>query len=663
MGPGWAAYRGWYALKKSSGLLRWMTPERRTSGVDKCNGQGASVRAFLESQFSEFFIDRNQLPDRQLLRRTACDEGVARTIRVADDFAAGRFLYYSRTVVDHGRPVDWLRVLTHGASHHARTHWTRYPTFSPELGDVKTVWEPSRFAGAFWLGRAYALTGDEKYPAAFWELFESWVAQNPPNMGPNWKCGQEASLRAFAWLFAVTVFWNSPSTTAERMTAMTGLLIQTAKRVAANIDYAVSQKNNHGISEAAGLFTIGAMMPFVRFQNWEARGRRLLEKEVARQVYDDGSFVQHSMNYHRLMLHDCLWAWRVAESAGRPLSAEFKRRMALAAEFLFDMIDPGSGRVPNYGSNDGALILPLDACDYTDFRPVVQAAMFAATGRRVLPPGPHDEAGLWLFGEKFLSSEVELRSPRSRRFDTGGYYTIRGKRTWGVVRCHSYRDRPAHVDMLHFDLWADGRNILSDSGTFQYYSPDKPAFEKFFKDIAAHNTIEVGGRGPLELASRFMWVPWPEARCIDHSAARFVGEHRAYDREPWNVVHRRSIELMGNALWIVSDDLTGEGEREIVLRWHLLDAPYTMHTTQRWFELNTEGGKVRFSFDMPDSVRMTVRHGDDGSTPCGATSPVMGWQSLYYGEMSPRPTIELAGRVKLPMKITTRIAIEERAAS
>lgn len=658
MGLRWVAYRAWYALRKNSGALRRATPAVSIESYSLADLPGSTTSNdpgnfghALERHIGRFLFDPGRMPERALLRETAGSAGVAQTLAIAHDYAAGKFLYYSRRLVDHGSPVEWLRVPGARASHHARTHWSDYPTFSPDFGDVKTVWEPSRFACAFWLARAYAFSGDETFPEAYWRLFESWVEQNPPNMGPNWKCGQEASLRAFAWIFALHAFWKSSATTPARIDLAIKMLAITADRVAANIDFAVSQKNNHGISEAVGLFTIGTLFPFLRRSaGWRSLGRKTLEREIARQIYDDGSFVQHSMNYHRVMLHDCLWAMRIAELAGAPLSAELRRRVALAGEFLLGMLDPDSGRVPNYGSNDGALVLPLDSCDYTDFRPVVQAAMFAATGTRVLPPGPWDEAAVWLYGDAFASSPSTPRPAVSARFDVGGYYTIRGSDTWCMARCHSYRDRPAHVDPLHLDIWYRGANIVSDSGSFLYYSPDTPHFEKFFKDIAAHNTIEIGGRGPLDPASRFLWVPWPEARCVRHGVAQWTGEHQGYSRYPWNVVHRRDVELRADREWIVTDSLTGIGEHPVVLRWHLADAPFVLHAEQRWLELIHPRGRVRFAFDLPDDMRIDIRRGDESS------AGVMGWQSEYYGEKSARPTIELNGRVLLPIRIVTRIS-------
>src|SRR5262249_31400157 len=161
---------------------------------------------------------------------------------------------------------------------------------------------------------------------------------------PNWKCGQETAIRIFAWCMSLWTFWNAPATTPARVQAMARLLAIQAERIYHNIDFAVSQKNNHSMSEAIGLITVGLLFPeFRRAAAWTERGRSVLESDIARQIYDDGSFVQHSMNYHRVMLHDCLWAAQLCERAGRPLSAGAKRQIAAAARFIFQMHDPMSG--------------------------------------------------------------------------------------------------------------------------------------------------------------------------------------------------------------------------------------------------------------------------------------------------------------------------------
>lgn len=657
LGAGWVLYRGGMALRKRSGALRrrfetpaWDAISLRELCHDGVPSESAEYSRFRALSPARFFLPIGEPVSSDALRRVVGEAGVYRTISVADDYSAGKFLYYSKHVHDLGWPVNWLRNPSTGGQHENKTHWCDYPTFSPELGDIKDVWEPSRFACAFWLVRAYAMTGDDKYAVAFWELFESWCRQNPPNRGPNWKCGQETAIRVFGWCFALYGFWRSPATTPSRVAAIVKAIAFSAERIEGHIEYAISQKNNHGISEAVGLLTVGLLFPELRHSaRWLRRGRELLEQEVLRQVYVDGSFVQHSMNYHRVMLHDCLWAAQLCDLADEPLSDEVLLRISRAGEFLFQMLDVESGHVPNYGSNDGALVLPLSSCDYQDFRATVQAAQYFSTQRRVLADGPWNEALFWLFGSKAVAGASLQDRPTSQRFDAGGYYTIRGSESWCMVRCHSYHDRPAHVDPLHVDLWHGGVNILSDSGTYKYYCPESPSLDKGFKDIQAHNCVEIGGRGPLDLVSRFLWMPWPSGRCLESDHDRFIGEHDSYDRDPWWAVHRRSVQLSGDGNWIIRDDLEGDGTQRAILRWHLADLNWTLNADDKSVSAMVGGQSVRIEIEASSNCSLKLRRGED------EPDQAVGWQSLYYGERTSRPTLEIELNENLPVALVTYV--------
>jgi len=659
LGPRWVLWRAGYALRSHSGLLK-----RRFRPVDFDSVRLADLvrdgtpttppayREFRTRSPVRFPFTPGNPPTAASLESVLTRTGRDRLLAVADDYCRGHFLYYSRHVHDLGRPVDWLLNPFTGGRHEARVHWCDYPLFSQAAGDIKDVWEPSRFACTFWLVRAYALTRNERYPRAFWEMFESWCRANPPHRGPNWKSGQETALRSLAWCFALYGFWNSPATTAERVVSMVRMLALHADRVARNIGFAVSQKNNHALSEAVGILTVGLLFPELKDScRWLRTGRRVLEREVHRQIYDDGSYVQQSMNYHRVMLHDCLWAIRLAELNGQPLSEALIDRVAKAGQFLFQMLDADSGGVPNYGANDGALVLPLTSCDYVDYRPTVQVAMRQATGGCALPEGPWDEMALWLYGSREANRADATAG--SSRFDAGGYYTLRGPDSWCMIRCHRYRDRPGHVDPLHVDLWYKGVNVLGDSGTYKYFVPDDPAFERYYQDIGSHNTIEIDGRGPLDRASRFLWLPWPGARCLDFGRDSFRGEHYGYARPPWNVVHRRTVRRMDDRAWEVVDELQGGAEHHVCLRWQLADGAFRRDAGGDRVEVDLSCGTALLSFDKPAGIVVAVHRG------VRRPDKVCGWTSEYYGECSPRPTVELSGRSTLPVRLVTRISLRD----
>jgi Heparinase II/III-like protein/Heparinase II/III N-terminus len=657
-GAGALARRLVYLLRRKTGLLKHRCPTHSWQDVPLATLVAAGVptdpvgyERYRAGSAPPAILPWGQPPSAESLADVMGDEGRRRLLGEADALLAGRFRFFRHREVDLGSPPDWLRNPENGFVFNAARHWIDVPDFAPQQGDIKMVWEASRFASAWVLARAWAATGDGRYAEAFWQLFESWYAANPPNRGPNWKCGQEASLRLMAWTFAVYVLANAEATTGERLVRMLRAVAVHAERIESNIGYALSQNNNHGISEAMGLLTAGLAFPELRRSDaWAAKGRRLIERLVRRQVYADGSYVQHSFNYHRLMLHDCLWAAVLAERSGRPLAADVLDRLRRSYRFLHQMSD-ASGCLPNYGANDGALVMVLDACDYRDYRPVIQLAARVLDGVRLLDDGPHDEPLLWFFGDAALDMPTEDAPRSSVRAAEGGYTTIRREDSWAIIRAHAFGDRPSHADALHVDLWWRGRNLLRDSGTYHYYA--EPRFEAFFEATRAHNTVEVDGLSQMDKASRFLWDRWLKARTIrDERTAAGVhvweGEHDGYHRLADPVTHRRSVIAVLGGLWLFIDDLLGAAEHTVRQFWQIGDCRATLDAAGR--RLTLAAGD--------DTAELTI-HGADDTSEIFYTEglenddEILGWRSLYYHEKEAAGVLMVRLRRKLPLRLVT----------
>lgn len=566
---------------------------------------------------------------------------------------AGRCVHFFRFTATHA--YDWYRNVHSAQRGDGERLWFEIPDFRPDQGDMRTLWEASRCAWAIDLARARAHGIDCDAGGIFWRLLESWLDACPPFVGVQWKCGQEASTRLIALSLGMWALADDPATTPQRWQQFARLAWITGYRVRHHIDYAISQKNNHALSEACGLILVSQLFPeFRESAEWRACGRRVMAQELARQVYEDGSYVQQSTNYHRVMLHVSMLALRLCELAGDPLDRGVYDRIAAGGEFLYQLSEPSSGMLPNYGSNDGALVLPLSNSLFTDFRPAIQAAHYLARHEKLLPDGPWDEDLIWLFGGDSLDARrAEPRKPASSAFGAGGYYTLRGRESWAMTRCHTYRDRPGQVDMLHLDLWWRGQNVLCDCGSYQYYTPENPAIEKHFKSIAAHNTVEIDGASPLELVSRFLWFPWPRARERafedDGEGLRyFEGEHYGYARSPWRAIHRRSIVALDLDTWVVIDDVLGRGAHSIKARWHLMDASFDFDPVRAGVTLDTHAGMWSLAAAASrGAVEVRVDRGvEDGNS-------LRGFTSRYYSKRDPTPVVECATRGELPLRIIT----------
>ncbi len=264
--------------------------------------------------------------------------------------------------------------------------------------------------------------------------------------------------------------------TGEREALLREIIFTSAVRIQANIQYALSQKNNHGISEAAGLFTAGVVFDQ---QSWRDKGMALLESQARELIYDDGSFSQHSVNYHRLMLQVYLWVIQLGRANGLEFSPTLLDRVRKAGLWLLALCDPDTGRCPNLGSNDGALIFPVTESDYLDFRPTVQAAAMIYA---VVPSKP----------------DTRL-----------------------VFRCTTrFKHWPGYCDLLHVDLFHQGINVLRDAGSYSYNC--ESSWQEYFPSVAAHNTLQFDAHDQMPRLSRFLLGKWPKSRMVVDEAAEKI---------------------------------------------------------------------------------------------------------------------------------------------
>jgi hypothetical protein len=643
-GARWVSFRILHALKIRTGWLRRSMPVREWAEEPLGGFLEAQELAEPEAYWDyrqhrapEFFFDSEKWGDGSALFDQWDAEGSS-PVDLAERLREGRLQYFARLEADGGFPPDWHRNAFTGVRAPADIHWSEIGDF--EFGDIKVIWEPNRFSFAYTLVRAYRRTGDERYPEMFWQLVEDWRSENPPQAGVNWKCGQEISFRVMAWIFGLYGFQESAATTAERVAALAQMVAVSGKRIEANLEYALSQRNNHGISEGVGLWTIGLLFPEIGEScRWLELGRQVLERSGEELIYADGSFAQHSVNYHRLMLHDSLWAIRLGDINGQPLSGGLRERVGNACRWLYGMQNEVSGRVPNYGQNDGALVLPLNNSDYRDFRPVLQAVHYLSTGTRCYPAGPWDEDLLWLFGRETLESAATHPERTPLEADQGGYYTLRSAEGFAFVRCASFVDRPAQADMLHVDLWWRGQNVALDAGTYSYNASSP--WNNSLAHTAYHNTVTVDGLDQMDRVGKFLWLPWLKSKMtrLEYSGEEglmcWEGEHDGYERLSDPVRHRRTVLQLPHEKWVVLDQLQAKGKHDYRLHWLLMDAPFDWDAKHARLILHTAAG--------PFYVHVGVSAaGEDSSLVRAEPTSARGWHSPYYHYREPAISLALS---------------------
>ncbi len=553
-------------------------------------------------------------------------------------------VYFSKHRKSLNGQIPWLHDPFTGESFDApQRHWSEIPDFAGPGRDIKAVWELSRFDWALKLALQAVERGSEAPVGRLNALIRDWQVHNPPFFGPNWKCGQEATIRMLQTLLAAFLLGEHETPTDH----LVRFVEIHCRRIAPTMLYALAQANNHSISEATGLFIGGAWLArhgaagghAVR---WRERGRRWLGRLVDRLFAEDGSFSQYSITYHRFVIDMLAQAefWR--RRLGLPqFSERFYARARAGTEWLFALTDPETGDGPNVGSNDGARLFVLTETDYRDFRPSVQLAAKLFLDRVPYPPGRHD-LQLERLGLQAQPRATDRR--RSRIFPSGGFVLMKAPRSgrpsprsWAMVRFPNFLFRPAHADALHVDLWVDGLNLLRDGGSYSYNPA--PGAAPDLSATAAHNTIEFDGRSQMPRLGRFLYGGWLKASSVGdliegENGLSWTGAYR----DGQGCRHRRTIACEGT-VWRIEDRIAGQTDKA-VLRWRLAPDDWRL-----------DGMVLR-------GPRATIAIGTDH--PPRRVELVAGKESRYYLELQTIPVLEVEVD-RHCRSIGTRIALGDRA--
>jgi hypothetical protein len=590
------------------------------------------------------------LPTAAALRAGLSLAARAALLREANAVVNGKVRILGKDVVDLGL-----------ATRKPLRHWTAYELdgalLSPFLkrhADIKYVWEPARFGWAYALGRAYHLTRGEKYADAFWSHFERFDRSNPAFMGPHWMNGQEVAIRLMALSWCAHVFRDARASTSGRLARLTRSVAEHAVRIPPTLTYARSQNNNHLITESTALYLAGAALDHPR---WRRLGWRWLNHALQRQIGPAGEYIQQSTNYHRLMLQSVLLADTVRRFRGELWPAKTQRALARSSHWLFSMLDPVSGGVPNLGANDGALILPLSSSRFDDYRPTVQAAARAFL-RTALPAGDWDELSVW------------LGLPESAQTADASAYAaehLRGPNSWAFLHASSFRSRLCHMDQLHLDLWWRGRNVAVDPGTYLYNA--LPPWDNSLVTSRVHNCVTVDGRESMTRGGRFLvldWFPADARRSLatDSSAlGRVTASHSGYDH--MGIRCHRSVAALERGRWLVQDDVRfmRPQPHSIRLHWLLLDGEWRLQQRgpETRLRLKVPGGSIGILITVSGQAAspplLTLIRAGKLLQGAGQALPYEGWVSPTYGRLLPALSLALEVQSSHSLSFTTEFTL------
>jgi uncharacterized heparinase superfamily protein len=327
---------------------------------------------------------------------------------------------------------------------------------------------------------------------AFWsEVIDQWLttAGNPGL--PGWH-PYPTSLRVISWSAALSGMGGWPDGLREGVVAE---VWRQARYLSRAVEHDIG--GNHVIKNATALAVAGSVFPDSSLLE---TAHRLLRRELERQVLSDGGHEERSTSYHREVVGDLEDVVTCTLRSRGTVPGWLTHAVGEMRTWQAKMTGP-----------DGTLPLLNDAWE----GPVADRQAGTTDHGSV-----DDLAG---------TGYVVMRDRGDQLvFDAGPVSP-------------DHLPPHAHADVLSFVLWADGRAVIADPGSYAYTGEWRDAFRR----TAAHNTVEVDGASQCEFWGDFRAAFRPNvspARVRRHGPTVVAtASHDGYRRLPDPVVHHRSI--------------------------------------------------------------------------------------------------------------------------
>ena len=566
MGIRYFAYRIFYELQRKTGILKWKFPTNPPQKKYLCLADWKTSAPLF------FFQSRENLTFKK-----------NQNFALKEDFnnvILGKIQFFNYKNIDLSTAYDWVTNPDSGFRYDIKKHWTEVADYSKKAGDIKYVWEKSRFSFLYTIIR-YDYHFNEDHSQFVFQQILDWIEKNPINQGPNYKCSQEISLRIMNWTFALYFYKNATALTEDVFSKIIHSIFWQMRHVYCNINFSrITVRNNHAITETLMLYMGGVLFPFFpESKKWKKKGKRWFEKEIAYQIYEDGTYLQHSMNYHRVVLQLLTWAIRLSDIHEEKFNVTVYEKTYKSLNFLYQCQEETNGHLPNYGANDGALFYKLSNADYRDYRPQLDALHQVLCNQKLYENSYEDV--FWYACEHSNNNRNRYPSIKKKfgimNFPASGYYLIREPETFTFIRCRrrEKRGRPGQADNLHIDIWYKGTNMCPDGGTFKYNTDEK--LRRYFSGTESHNTVMINDYDQMFKGPRFIWYYWSqalEANLVEHSDYyEFSGEVSCFTYLNPKITHKRIIRKCKNRPeWTVIDKVKNKPNKAYMKQlWHCFD--------------------------------------------------------------------------------------------
>lgn len=461
--------------------------------------------------------------------------------------------------------------------------WKYWP-----VKDMELRWQLHRHKWWVPMGKAYRVTGEEKYAEEWTKQYIDWIRKNPyddpdkENLRFSWR-PLEVSSRLQNQPEMFMLFIDSPAFTPEFLTEFLVNYHKHAEHILANY----SDKGNHLLFEAQRVIGAGCFFPeFRQAETWRDSGVKVLNREIDVQVMNDGSQYELCPHYHLASINIFLEALETADING------------LRHVFPQSYVDKVESMIMFYGN----LCFPdyENPC-FSDAKIIDKKEMLRNYKRWSVVYPENEAIKYWATDGK----QGRLPEYLSKGFLTSGFFIFRN--SWGedatqmVVKAGPPAFWHNQPDNGTFELWYKGRNLFPDSGAY-IYSGDEEVMKwrRWFRRTDSHNTVTLNNKNIDNTDSKtLLWNP-------DCQSPVLVTENEGYE----GFFHRRSVFFVDRKYFAIVDEVHGPATGTVNLNYQMPMGEILTDTGDMTAATSFEAGSnMILKCFAPEGTRMNVGDG------------------------------------------------------
>ncbi len=509
-------------------------------------------------------------------------------------------------------------------------NWEFWPVQDNELR-----WQLHRHKWWTPMGKAFRVSGDEKYAKEWILEYIDWIKKNPlvnatKENKKSMSSGELSSLEnvRFAWrplevsnrlqdqTNQFMYFLSSKYVTPEFLSEFLLNYYRHAEHIMGNY----SDQGNHLLFEAQRMIYAGTFFPeFKNAEKWRKSGISILNVEIKKQVYDDGFHFELDPHYHLAAINIFYKAIEIASVNG--FRNEFPASYLQTVEKM--IMATMNLSFPNYQN-------PCFSDAKLDYKPEM-----IGNYKNWSKVFPENKQILYMATD---GKKGELPNYLSHRLATSGFYMFRNgwkeDATVMLLKAGPPAEWHNQPDNGTFELYIKGRNFFPDAGSYVYGGSDEVLKERdWFRQTMVHKTLTLDNANIVTMDTKcLLWE-------INSNVEKLVIENPSYT----DLKHRRAVFFVDKSFFVIVDEASGDENGNVAVHYQLSEG-----------KVSTDKANLSVQTLYDDNNNVIVKgFGAKGTSLVEEE----GWVSYAYRQKNKREAFayQLAKTTKEPVRFITVI--------